>query len=153
MMLLREHQAHGSLHRAFTHPFPGLLDSADVFVEVLSARPGCPRANGIARSGDRIQDHCRTAASCTEPNGGHRRRVSFFQASSIRIEVSAENILGRRAEPVMYVCCEPSRPGSSRRALQQKLITAVGRPTERNQARWLSRDGPQTTEDRTCLCP
>ena len=33
MMLLREYPAHGSLHRAFTHPLPGLLDSADVFVE------------------------------------------------------------------------------------------------------------------------
>jgi hypothetical protein len=29
----------------------------------------------------------------------------------------------------------------------------VGQPTARKQARWLSRDGPQAAEDRTCLCP
>ena len=94
MMLLREYPAHGSLHRAFTHPLPGLLDSADVFVESCPRDAGCPRANGIARSGDRIQDHGRVAAPCTEPNGGHRRRVTFLQASSIRIDVKARRPLG-----------------------------------------------------------
>ena len=40
MMLLREYPAHGSLHRAFTHPLPGLLDSADVFVKVVRETRG-----------------------------------------------------------------------------------------------------------------
>ena len=65
-----------------------------------------------------------------------RRAPNWVQASSIRIDVSAEDISGRRAEPVMYVCCERFRAGFISPCPPTKIDKL------RKQARWLSRDRP-----------